>query len=50
MKTNEDVSLLNVWKNIILIRPKYFDFQALDFDKVDYFIDLWYEEIKKVDI
>lgn len=50
MKTNEDVSLLNIWKNIILIRPKYFDFQALDFDKIDYFIDLWYEQIKKENI
>lgn len=41
---------MTVWKNIILVRPKYFKFDALDFDKVDYFVDLWYEEIKRENI
>lgn len=48
MKTNEDVSLLTVGKDIRLVRPKFQENDALDFDKFDEISVLGYETTKAV--
>lgn len=48
MKTNEDVSLLTVGKDIRLIRPKFQENDALDFDRFDEISALGYETAKAV--
>jgi hypothetical protein len=40
MKTNEDVSLISVGKEIKFIRPSFGELDMLDFDKVDEFIQI----------
>lgn len=50
MKTNEDISLLTVWKNIKLVRPNFWELDALDFNKLDKFIELGYEAIKEIEL
>lgn len=50
MKTNEDISLLTVWKNIKFIRPCFNWIDAIDFDKVDQFVELGYNAIRNIDL
>lgn len=47
MKVNEDVSLKNSKKDIILIRPDFWKLDLMDFNKIDEFIEIWYNEINK---
>ena len=47
MKTNEDISLLTVGKNITVIRPNFDGLDALDFNKVDEFSKLGYDAAKE---
>jgi len=46
MKVNEDNSLKTKWKNIRFLRPNFWKLDIMDFNKVDEFIKIWYEEIK----
>lgn len=48
MKVNEDQSLKISWKNIKLIRPDFWDLDILDFNKVNDFVELWYNESVKI--
>ena len=48
MKVNEDNSLRTVWKNITLIRPDFWKLDIIDFGKVDEFVEIGYEECKKL--
>lgn len=51
MKVNEELSLKIPWKNIELIRPDFWNLDIIDFDKVDEFVELWYNEAKiKIEI
>jgi len=47
MKVNEDNSLNTKNKNITLIRPNFGELDIMHFNKVDEFIDIGYDEIKK---
>ncbi|MFZ3232419.1 MAG: hypothetical protein WA194_02640 [Patescibacteria group bacterium] len=46
MKTNEDISLLTVGKNITLVRPHFLKYDALDFDEFESISALGYEAAK----
>lgn len=48
MKVNEDVSLNNSKKDIKLIRPDFWKLDLLDFNKVKEFMEIGYNEIKKL--
>ena len=50
MKVNEDNSLKTVWKNITLIRPKFWELDIIDFNKVDEFVEIGYEECRKINL
>lgn len=50
MKVNEDLSLKTKNKNIILLKPNFWDLDIIDFNKVDEFVDLWYNEAIKLKI
>lgn len=48
MKNNEDLAINNaksIWKNILLIEPKLYNYEYFDFFKYKEIIKLWYEEI-----
>ena len=46
MKVNEDNSLKTADKNITFIRPDFWKLDILDFDKIDEFIEIWYNSCK----
>ena len=46
MKVNEDNSLKTPNKNITLIRPNFWNLDIIDFNKVDEFVEIGYEEMK----
>ena len=48
MKVNEDLSLKTQRKNITLIRPKFWELDIIDFNKVNEFVELGYNEAKKI--
>lgn len=48
MKVNEDNSIRTPWKNIQLIRPVFWDLDITNFWKLDEFINLGYNEARKV--
>jgi len=47
MKQNEDRSIIDSKKNIILVEPDYGDLDFFHFKKIDDFIKVWYKKIKK---
>lgn len=47
MKVNEDNSLKTPNKNITFIRPDFWKLDIIDFNKVEEFIEIWYQEAKK---
>jgi len=47
MKANEDISLISVWKELHFLRPTFWDLDMLDFEKLDEFVEIWYNEAKK---
>jgi len=46
MKVNEDNSLRTQNKNILFLRPNFWELDIMDFDKVEDFVNIGYEEIK----
>lgn len=46
MKQNEERSINYSDKNVILISPDYWDLEYYNFNKVDKFIEVWYESVK----
>lgn len=48
MKVNEEKSINAIDKNVILIRPDFWELDIIDFNKVDKFMDIWYIETKKI--
>jgi len=46
MKANEDISLISVWKELHFLRPTFWDLDMLDFEKIDEFVEIWYNEAK----
>lgn len=47
MKQNEEKSIKYSNKEVILIEPDYKDLDYYNFNKIDWFIEAWYESIKK---
>lgn len=47
MKQNEIVSVKNLKRKAIIIRPDFWKLDFYDFDSIDDFIEIWYNESKK---
>jgi hypothetical protein len=48
MRANEDRSVNLPGKNVTLIRPDFWKRDILHFTKVDEFVEIWYNEAKKL--
>lgn len=50
MKVNEDVSIKTPWKTVQLIRPQFWKLDIIDFNKVDEFVKIGYEECVSINL
>jgi NTE family protein len=48
LKANEDAALMTTGKNVLLVRPEFGGLHALDFNKVDGFVELGYDAAAKL--